>query len=304
MHEIPHAPGYTLAAGAFMEPAEVVGFKIEHHFLTVFSHRHEFFELALVLSGTGVHKTALESRRIGRGWAVFVAPGLSHGWEMCDDMTVYNCFVRAEASQFELWWAQRDAVLSRLFAPGGLPPRAPTLVSLADDEFEICHGHLEAIRLQPRAERGRASDVGHLLLALDVIGRRLGADVQEGADVDTATPAVVARAIALLERDLRQRWTLEMLEEELALGRFHLVRLFRRWVGVPPIAYANRRRAERAAVSLARTDAPIASIGAEVGWPEPSGFARSFRRYFGVTPRVYRLQSRAQGHTAETLTGQ
>jgi AraC-like DNA-binding protein len=301
MHEVPHAPGYTLAADGFMEPHELVGFSTERHFLTVFSHAHDFYEFALVLSGSGVHTAAGESRRVGRGCVVFVAPGLNHGWELCDNMTVYNCFIRAEASQFELWWAHRDVVLGGLFAPGGMPPRAPTIVNLSEVEFATCHRHLEAVRLRPRDERRRVSDIGNLLLALDVVGRNLAEDVRPDALVDSDTPAVIARAVALLEQDLRQRWTLEMLEEELALGRFHLVRLFRRWVGQPPIAYANRRRAERAAISLVRTDLPIGAIGAEVGWPDPSGFARSFRRYFGVTPRVYRRQSRAQGRRAGSV---
>ena len=76
---------------------------------------------------------------------------------------------------------------------------------------------------------------------------------------------------------------------------------FKRWVGMPPIAYANRRRAERAAILLSTTDDPVAAIGAHVGWPDPSHFSRRFRREFGVGPRTYRAQSHE--HQASGRTG-
>ena len=60
---------------------------------------------------------------------------------------------------------------------------------------------------------------------------------------------------------------------------------------MPPIAWSNRRRAERAAILLATTDEPIAAIGARVGWPDPSYFSRRFRQEFGVGARTYRAQS-------------
>ena len=58
-----------------------------------------------------------------RGTAIFVAPGVSHGYEMGDDLVVYNCFLRVEAAQFDLPWVPRDGRLGRLFGPRGLAPR-------------------------------------------------------------------------------------------------------------------------------------------------------------------------------------
>jgi AraC family L-rhamnose operon transcriptional activator RhaR len=292
MRELPHVPGYTLAADAFMGPDESVGFSVAHHPLSVFQHFHDFYELAFVLRGTGHHLTDEGTQTVHRGSAIFVAPGVSHGYELCDGLVVYNCFLRAEAARFDLSWAQRDARLGRLFPSPGQTPSAPVVVTLDEAALSACVGHLDAIRERPAAERGEAFELGHLLLTLDALGRELEDErTDRSAPVPTA-PALVVSAARLLEQDLRARWTLDALSAELHVDAYHLVRLFKRWMGTPPIAWANRLRAERAAVLLTGTDEPVAAIGAEVGWPDASHFSRRFRQELGVSPRAYRRRSR------------
>jgi AraC family L-rhamnose operon transcriptional activator RhaR len=293
MRLVPHPPGYPLTADAFMGPAELVGFSVGKHLATVFDHFHEFYELALVLQGQGQHVTSGRSRSVGRGSVMFVPPGISHAWELCDDLIVYNCFLRVEAARFDLSWAQRDPRLGFLFAPAAGSLGLPVELDLSEATFSELHSHLEAIHLRSPDERSEAFDLGHLLLALDVLARQLGPDTVGPGVASPAAPAVVRAAVRLLEADLRRHWTLDELARELCVGVFYLVRLFKHWMGMPPIAYANQRRAVRAAVLLTSTDEPVAAIGAEVGWPDPSHFARRFRHVHGSGPRAYRGTSRA-----------
>jgi AraC family L-rhamnose operon transcriptional activator RhaR len=301
MRELPHAPGYTLNADALIDPAAMIGFLIANHPLYTFEHFHDFFELALVTQGTGLHVTDAGDEPVARGTAVFVAPGVSHGYKMCDDMIVYNCFLRVETAQFDLPWASRDGRLGRLFSPVGLVPRLPVVVTLDEAALVECIDHLDAIRQCLPAERSEAHDLGHLLLVLDVLASRLEVDQAHLAAVDPRAPQLVATAIDVLSRDLSRHWTLDELAAQLCIGPFYLVRLFKRWAGMPPIAYANRRRAERAAVLLSTTDDPVAAIGAQVGWADPSHFSRRFRREFGVGPRDYR--NRSHEHQAYSHRG-
>ena len=294
LRELPHAPGYTLAADAFMEPDQLVGFSIAHQPLSVFMHFHDFYELALVVEGTGLHVTSGVDQRVSPGSVVFVAPGQSHGWRMGEGLVVYNCMLRVEAAEFDLPWARRDEWLGQLFGPPGVEPQQPALITVDEDALEECVAHLDAIRERPASERSEAYDLGHLLLALDVFARYFDREKPERVAVDPRASALVANAVELLDRDLQRRWTLEELAGQLYVGTFHLVRQFNRWVGLPPIAYLNRRRAERAANLLATTETPIGSIGAEVGWPDPSQFSRRFRQHMEMSPRAYRARSRRQ----------
>ena len=85
----------------------------------VHPHDHAFYEMALVLSGSGFHVCGDIEEPVQAGSVVFVPPGVAHGYRGCRDMKVYNCFFRAELAEFELLWAARDDALGALFGRGG-----------------------------------------------------------------------------------------------------------------------------------------------------------------------------------------
>jgi AraC family L-rhamnose operon transcriptional activator RhaR len=115
---------------------------------------------------------------------------------------------------------------------------------------------------------------------------RIGDQPQE----QVVHPAVAA-TVARLEGAIAEAWSLDDLAKAVSLDPAYLSRLFRRHTGLSPFAFLARQRAERAAVLLARTDLPAARVGAAVGWPDPTYFARRFRSLVGSTPTEYRNRS-------------
>lgn len=135
--------------------------------------------------------------------------------------------------------------------------------------------------------------VRNAYLGPDVFGLLSGALVPGaglGAGLGTRAPAHPAaqHAMRLLESDLAEPWTLERLAALVNLAPGYLIRLFGKSVGMSPMAYLNRIRAERAAGLLIETELPIATIGAMVGWLDPSHATRRFRSTFGLSPSEYR----------------
>ena len=157
---------------------------------------------------------------------------------------------------------------------------------------------LDPIRDARPDARTRTGQLAHLLLALDVVAT--ASNERPECTRRGRFPAVVAGAMALMEGDIAFPWTLAELSRQTYVGPTHLARTFARCIGVPPIHYLSRRRAERAAVMLARTDDPVASIGAAVGWPDPAYFSRRFRAVFGVSPREYRQRHQRGGQGCPT----
>ena len=174
-------------------------------------HSHAFFEIAVVVAGSGVHVSADGSRELSAGSVVVLRPGQWHGYTECSGLVVRNAY-----------------------------------------------------------------------LGTDVFGLLSGA-----ADRSASHPAV-QHAIRLLEADLAATWTLDRLAAAVNLAPGYLVRLFGRTVATSPMAYLQRLRAERAAGLLIETELPIATVGALVGWPDPSHATRRFRAHFGLSPTRYR----------------
>jgi AraC family transcriptional regulator len=98
------------------------------------------------------------------------------------------------------------------------------------------------------------------------------------------------RALFLLERDLENPPTLEMLAQEVGCGPFHLSRLFGKVTGKTMPEFLRQKRMERAALMLRTTRQSVSEIALSVGYESFSAFTRAFVREVGVTPTTYRAQ--------------
>jgi len=107
-----------------------------------------------------------------------------------------------------------------------------------------------------------------------------------------AVPRVVRKAAEALEWAPARAWRMEDLSAEVGCSMAYLTRQFTEALGMPPMAYLARVRAERAAVILRRTDEPIAEVGALVGYPSPEHFSRRFREQYRLSPSQYRKRHR------------
>lgn len=139
------------------------------------------------------------------------------------------------------------------------------------------------------AVAGRALEQGEMLAP---VISELSALVSDPPDLSPGPPhAGVARARAYIHDRWREDFTLAELAEAAQVSPFHLVRVFRQHVGVPPSGY---RRALRvcAAQRLLREGWPPAATAARCGFCDQSHLNRHFKLVTGVTPRQYALAGR------------
>lgn len=108
-------------------------------------------------------------------------------------------------------------------------------------------------------------------------------------------PAPVARqderaraAMHFMEAHGTQALTLEDLAQATGLSAFHLLRVFRRAIGITPHQYLMRVRLLRAIALLRDTRLPVTEIAYESGWADLSNFNRAFRRELRCSPREFR----------------
>ncbi len=77
------------------------------------------------------------------------------------------------------------------------------------------------------------------------------------------------------------------------LDRTYLYRLFIKEEGISPSRYLMRHRMQRAAALLLQTELPTPEIATAVGIGELSHFYKTFKAFYGMTPKKYReIQNR------------
>ena len=99
-------------------------------------------------------------------------------------------------------------------------------------------------------------------------------------------PGAVRRARAYLDEHAADSVTLAELARLAVLSAFHLCRVFRQSVGMPPHAYQTQLRV-RQAKALLRAGHPIASAAIAAGFYDQAHLTRHFKRIVGVPPGRY-----------------
>lgn len=98
---------------------------------------------------------------------------------------------------------------------------------------------------------------------------------------------VFARAIAYMEANLGENFSLNDLATAAGVSRFHFARLFRVSTGESPMNYCLRLRVERAKRMLIDGNCRMCEVAVELGFFDQSHFSRTFRRITGVSPGEY-----------------
>ncbi len=98
----------------------------------------------------------------------------------------------------------------------------------------------------------------------------------------------------LIRSKLREPLDLNNLARACGMTTRTLSRRFRTATEMTPGQYQHHIRIEEARSLLLNSNLPVAEIGWQVGFPNPSAFSRRFRLLAGVTPRQYRVAVRGK----------
>ncbi len=99
------------------------------------------------------------------------------------------------------------------------------------------------------------------------------------------------RVMDWIEANFASEFAMEALADALHLSKNYISRVFRQETGSSVTEYLTARRITEACKRLRSTDAPIETVGIEVGLPNASYFCQLFKRIVGVTPLQYRKRS-------------
>lgn len=98
----------------------------------------------------------------------------------------------------------------------------------------------------------------------------------------------IKAAVDLLRADLKQESPIAKVASQVGLSRTWFTELFKKEKGQAPKRYLMKLKLDRAAQLLAMTTLPIKEVREEVGFHDKSGFAKRFKRAYGMSPSEYR----------------
>lgn len=126
------------------------------------------------------------------------------------------------------------------------------------------------------------------------LGLMLVRELRRAAD-NMVTPSAARseeldRLIVHIDRCYYLAPRIEELATIVGRSRSHVLKLFRRHLGMSAKGYVIDRQLREARELLLSTTLPISEIGRVVGLPDPYHFSKLFRRHVGLAPREFRQE--------------
>jgi AraC-like DNA-binding protein len=260
----------------------------------VHNHGENQYELHYFISGSGSFRNGDAVYRIRRNHVHVTCPHQTHGIrpdDLSDPITYY-------AVLFEL-----DPDMDRS-VPGIDPERLKSVFPRAVGAQHRLYFENMKNKFVSRNQYFKASALHGLLTFLfDIFGR-----LEEGEPGEAGEPAMtdrgsniyVERAMDLFQRNIEGSVKLAEVSERLRISEEHLIKLFRRKIGITPMRYYQNLKMEAAVSLLLNTSMSVKEIAWRLGFSSQYHFSRNFKLYSNASPTEYRAAYFAREASAST----
>ena len=255
-------------------------------------HRHEFLEVVIILSGTGVHTTGAVRHALQAGDVLVISKRRPHGFERTQGLNLVNIVIREDTLPRLARDLRQLPGYHALFALEALHWRQKNFASrLRLSASELAQVGEWADRLESETkDLGRGGAVlaeAYLVLILGLIARRYDRPSR------SATPAGdrMGRLLSWIEAHLHEALPVARLAKQAGMSERSFYRKFISSTGLSPLAYLLRQRISLAReLLLADSSARIGEVATACGFEDSNYFSRVFHVHAGVTPRGFALR--------------
>lgn len=251
-------------------------------------HRHDFFEIEVILSGRGANIVSGNSYRFGPG-DVFLGNQFEDHAIICDGIV---------------------RVISIKFKPETFTGSGKTSILL--DPFIAKYGEFRRLLPRDGPERQTLLRLCRMLLReydLDAAFRRLSIEAlltsilidirrsfqsyaeQHDVSIDEREHSLVYDILAYFDEHYTEFLDLETMAASIGYSRAHLNRVFRSFTGVSLKTFLIRKRILFAQRLLESTGEGILDIAAASGFNDLSNFNRLFKAAASMSPREWRARA-------------
>lgn len=100
----------------------------------------------------------------------------------------------------------------------------------------------------------------------------------------------IQKALFYIENNLYDEISLDSISKHVGLSKFHFQRVFKKQLNSGVYKYIQKRRISNASLLLLNSELKIIDIALISGFSSQEAFSRTFKLYYQLPPRQYRLQ--------------
>ena len=169
----------------------------------------------------------------------------------------------------------------------------PSIVHIRREaDKETIRWSLERLREELRHPQPGGSLMAQQM-AFTILLQALRLHLQDGAAQGVGWLSALAdppmrTAITWMHDAPGQKWTVQGLANRVGMSRTVFSQKFKKRVGMTSMEYLTRWRMLLANDRLRRSDDSVAAISSNIGYETESAFGRTFRRFWGCSPREHR----------------
>ncbi|MDQ8195983.1 helix-turn-helix domain-containing protein [Coraliomargarita sp. SDUM461004] len=285
-------------------------------------HVHDFSEIVIVLSGTGVNVINEESFAIKAG-DVFVLHGnRPHGFKHTNNLSIvnvifdrsllsinklkvsklpgYQALFEVEPALLEFGKFKRHLQLdfSQLTHVRALTDAMEVELNASSRnrpslDFDDRNKNSE-LDVQPIDQGSHLIALGHFMVLIGTLSRwHAGKTI-----VDPQKTHKIGEVLSYMETHYHEPFDIEKVTQISGMSRRNFYRIFANITEKSPMSYLLHLRIARAAHLLQTTEKNVTEIAFECGFDDSNYFSRQFRKTMGMPPRAYKSQKAPIGNLA------
>lgn len=255
-------------------------------------HWHDYFEIEIILSGSGVHQYNGINHPLSEGSAYLLTPMDIHAL-VPDPGTEFH-LVHLRFDEKAITQEVRDLLLQHKLAHS---------VRLEGNEFERLLTQLTELLHCFESDSSIQSLSVQLMLSylcLHIV--RESRQTEERFPAYNTTNPVVHQTLQYILYNFRKKITMQELGDRAHISPNHLALLFKQATGTTCIQLIADLRLQYALKLLENPNLSIETISEQAGFSATSYFISVFRKQYGITPKEYQNRVKKQRGSVSTAT--
>jgi AraC-like DNA-binding protein len=262
-------------------------------FSPVESHKHNYYELFLVETGSCTHTFNKSEMLLIPGDSFLVPAHESHGFSIHKTASIYNCqFFPDKIDNLESDMINFDRELyqtSDLLDDHIANVNKQGIIHLDPQERQFLLNIMTNMLGEQEKEKNNIKifKQKYLEILLMILKRISERQFKNNSIPPKRSKTIMLNALAYIEANITEKIDFENFARQQGLSPNHFRKLFKDATNLSPVEYVNRLRITRACDYLQKSDLPVGDIAGIVGIYDSNYFTRIFKQIMGCTPKQY-----------------